>query len=66
MIQLKRQKRRQRQIAVRIASEAEAEANRKVAASVTDKLIESKLADARGKHGWVTVQGADTVVAKEK
>ena len=52
--------------AVRIASEAEAEANRKVAASVTDKLIESKLADARGKHGWVTVQGADTVVAKEK
>lgn len=52
--------------AVRIAAEAEAEANKKVAASVTDKLIESKLADARGKHGWVTVQGAGTVVANGK
>ena len=52
--------------AVRIAAEAEAEANKKVAESITDKLIENKLADARGKHGWVTVKGADTVVTKDK
>ena len=32
----------------------------------TDKLIDSKLADARVKHGWVTVKGADTVVTKDK
>ena len=34
---------------------AEAEANKKVADSITSKLIEDKLAEARLKHGWVTV-----------
>ena len=52
--------------ATKIAAEAEAEANKKVASSITDKLIENKLADAREKHGWVTVKGADTVVTKDK
>lgn len=50
--------------AKKIAAEAESEANKKVAASITDKLIEKKLAEAREKHGWVTVQGANSVVAK--
>lgn len=50
--------------ALKIAAEAEAEANKKVADSITSKLIEDKMADARLKHGWVTVQGANTVVSK--
>ena len=52
--------------ALKIAAEAEAEANKKVADSITQKLIEDKLAEARLKHGWVTVQGADNIVTKEK
>lgn len=48
--------------ALRIAAEAEAEANRIIAASITPELIEMKEADARMKHGWVTVNGAGTVV----
>lgn len=52
--------------ATKIAAEAESEANKKIASSITDKLIENKLADAREKHGWVTVKGADTVVTKDK
>lgn len=52
--------------ATKIAAEAESEANKKISSSITDKLIENKLADAREKHGWVTVKGADTVVTKDK
>lgn len=48
--------------AVKIAAEAEAEANQKIAESVTPELIQYEEAQARMKHGWVTVQGADTVV----
>lgn len=44
------------------AAEAEAEANKKVADSVTDELIHYTEAQAREKHGWVTVNGANTVV----
>lgn len=47
-------------------AEAEAEANRVLAASITDELIRMKEAEARDKHGWVTVQGADTVVTDNK
>lgn len=47
-------------------AEAEAEANRIKAASITDELIRMTEAEARKKHGWVTVQGADTVVTEEK
>ena len=46
-------------------AEAEAEANRIVSQSITDELIRMKEAEARDKHGWVEVQGADTTVVKE-
>lgn len=48
--------------ASRIAAEAEAEANSKIAQSITPELIQWQEAQARMEHGWVTVQGADTVV----
>lgn len=50
--------------AAKIAAEAEAEANRKIAESITPELIQYQEAQARMAHGWVTVQGADTVVTK--
>ena len=43
----------------------EAEANRLVSQSITPELIQMKEAEARMQHGWVTVQGANTVVAGE-
>lgn len=46
-------------------AEAEADANRRIAESITPELIKMKEAEARLKHGWVTVQGADAIV-KEK
>lgn len=48
--------------AAKIAAEAEAEANSKIAQSITPELIQWQEAQARMEHGWVTVQGADTVV----
>ena len=45
-----------------IEAEAEAKANKTIAESITPELIQMKEAEARLKHGWVTVQGADTVV----
>ena len=45
-----------------IEANAEAEANRIIAQSITPELISMKEAEARYVHGWVTVQGADTVV----
>lgn len=48
--------------AARIAAEAEAEANSKIAQSITPELIQWEEAQARLEHGWVTVQGADTIV----
>lgn len=45
-----------------IEAQAEADSNRIVAESITPDLIQMKEAEARLKHGWVTVQGADTVV----
>lgn len=47
-------------------AKAEAEANKVKAASITPELIQMKEAEARYKHGWITVQGSDTVVTKEK
>lgn len=43
---------------------AEAEANKAIAESITQGLIDLKNAEARMKHGWVTIQGANTVVTK--
>ncbi len=47
-------------------AEAEAESNRIVSQSITDELIRMKEAEARKEHGWVEVQGADTVVTDNK
>ncbi len=52
--------------ATKIAAQAEAEANKKLANSITDKLINNKLAEARLKHGWVTVNGNSTVVTDNR
>ena len=51
--------------ATKIAAEAEAEANKKLADSLTQELIRNKLAEARLKHGWVTVNGSSTVVTDQ-
>lgn len=45
---------------------AEAEANNKLAESITDNLIRMKEAEARLKHGWVTIQGTDNVIVDSK
>ena len=45
-------------------AKAEADANREIAKSITPELIKMKEAEARLKHGWITVQGANTAVVK--
>lgn len=45
-----------------IDAEAEAKANETVARSITEPLLKKQELDARMKHGWVTIQGANTVV----
>ena len=47
-------------------ADAEAYANEKLAKSITQELIDMKEAEARLEHGWVEVQGTDTVAVKEK
>lgn len=49
-----------------IEAQAEADANRIIAESITPELIEMTEAQARLEHGWVTVQGADTVIASQE
>ena len=46
-------------------AEAEAKANKMIADSITDELIKMEEVEARKKHGWVTIQGADSII-KEK
>lgn len=46
-------------------AEAEAKANKMIADSITDELIKMEEIEARKKHGWVTIQGADSII-KEK
>ena len=48
-----------------IAAKAEAKANKIIANSITENLLKKEEMEARQKHGWVTVQGASTVVAKD-
>lgn len=43
-------------------AEAEAKANKLKSESITKELIDMTEAEARLKHGWVTVQGADSIV----
>lgn len=46
-------------------AEANAKANKLKTKSITNELIRMTEAEARLKHGWVTVQGADSVVSKQ-
>lgn len=52
--------------AMKVKAEAEAEANRNLSSSITEELIRMKEAEARLKHGWVTVNGAGSVVTKSE
>ena len=47
-----------------IQAEGEANANKIKSDSITDHLIRMKEAEAREKHGWVTVQGATGVITQ--
>lgn len=49
--------------AKKIAAEGEAEANRIIAQSITEGLLQKMEMEARLEHGWITVNGANTVVA---
>lgn len=48
--------------AMLIAAQAEADAYRIKSAEITDNLLRKWELDARMQHGWVTIQGANTVV----
>lgn len=48
-----------------IEAQAEADANRIISQSITQELIDMTEAQARVEHGWVTVQGAGTVVSTQ-
>lgn len=43
-------------------ADAEAQANQKINNSITDQIISYMEAQARLKHGWVTVQGAGSTI----
>lgn len=47
---------------MKINAEAEAEAYRIKSAAITEPLLKKWELDARNKHGWITVNGASTVV----
>lgn len=49
-----------------IEAEAEAERNRVISASLTPELLEKMEMEARLKHGWVSIQGATTVVTEKE
>lgn len=49
-----------------IKAQGEAAANEALQKSITDELIRMTEAEARVKHGWVTVTGADTIVTQAK
>lgn len=51
--------------AKQIEAEAEAKANQTIANSITDSLLAKMEMEARLKHGWITVQGAPTVVKED-
>lgn len=50
----------------KIEAQAEAEANRIISESITEPLIEMKTAEARLKHGWITVTGGTAIVDDRK
>lgn len=46
-------------------AEAEAKANKMIADSITDELIKMEEVEARKKHGWVTIQGANSIIKED-
>ena len=48
-----------------IRAEGEAKSNKIKSDSITDNLIRMKEAEAREKHGWVTVNGANSVITNQ-
>ena len=49
-----------------IKAEGEAKANKAKSDSITDNLIRMKEAEAREKHGWVTVNGVGSVITNKE
>lgn len=49
--------------AKQIEADAEAKANKTISESLTDELLRKMEMEARMEHGWITVQGADTIVS---
>jgi regulator of protease activity HflC (stomatin/prohibitin superfamily) len=49
-----------------VKAKAEADANAVVAQSVTQQLIDMKVAEARLKHGWIEVTGGNAIVDTRK
>lgn len=47
-------------------AQGEAEANRLISESLTDELLKKMELEARMEHGWVTIQGASTIVDTTK
>lgn len=50
----------------KIETDSEAYNNKTIAESITPEYIDYITAKARQKHGWVTIQGANTIVTTEK
>lgn len=48
----------------RVKAEAEAKANKIISDSITDELLKQMEMEARIKHGWIEIQGANTVVGR--
>jgi regulator of protease activity HflC (stomatin/prohibitin superfamily) len=46
----------------RVKAEAEAKANKIISDSITPELLKQMEMEARLKHGWITIQGTNTVV----
>ena len=46
----------------KVQAEAEAKANKIISDSITPELLEQMEMEARLKHGWITIQGTNTVV----
>lgn len=47
----------------KVKAEAEAEANRIISESITENLLKQMEMQARQKHGWIEIQGANAVVS---
>lgn len=46
-------------------AQAEAESNKMISQSISPELIQMKEAEARVKHGWVEIQGVNTIVSEK-